>query len=94
MNLDRGSIASFLFSLPDQRNKGIKMIEFYDRKAVFSELKEYCIMAKEFDFIEITEWKNGEGFDINVSSTLGNQIISLTAGEFRLIKKMVKELNS
>jgi len=94
MTPSRGSIASFLFSLPDPRNKGNKMIEYYDRKAVFSELKEYCVLAKDHDFIEITEWKNGEGFDINVSSTLGNQIISLTDGEFRLIKKMIKQLNS
>jgi len=92
--MNRGSIASFIMSLPDPINKGIKMIEYYDRKAVFSELKEYCIMAKDHDFIEITEWRNGEGFDINVSSSLGNQIISLTEGEFKLIKKMVKQLNS
>jgi hypothetical protein len=70
------------------------MIECYDKKAVFSELKEYCVMAKENDFIEITEWTNGEGYDINVSSGLGNQIFSLSDGEFNLIKKMIEKLNS
>ena len=34
-------------------------IDTYDRHSVFSELKTYCPLSKENDFIEITEWKNG-----------------------------------
>jgi hypothetical protein len=71
-------------------------IETYYRKAVFMELFGICSFAKETsgDFIEITEWSNGEGFDINVSAKgTGNQIIQLTWGEFKALKKLVKELD-
>lgn len=35
-------------------------IQVSDRKAKFMELKPYCTFAKENDFIEVTEWANGE----------------------------------
>jgi hypothetical protein len=61
------------------------MMELYDRKAKFTELKKYCHMAKEHDFIEVTEWHNGEGFDV----TLGEKSISLTWGEFDAMTALV-----
>jgi hypothetical protein len=60
-------------------------MELYDRKAKFTELKKYCHMAKEHDFIEVTEWHNGEGFDV----TLGEKSISLTWGEFDAMTALV-----
>ena len=65
-------------------------MEKYTRKSVFSELKDFCIMAKEHDYIEVTEWKNLEGFDIDLN---GTDHIGLTWGQFKAIKKCVKELN-
>jgi hypothetical protein len=41
-------------------------IKQYGRKAVFAELKTFCIFAAEHDFIEVCEWKNGEGFDVEI----------------------------
>jgi hypothetical protein len=61
------------------------MMELYDRKAKFTELKKYCHIAKEHDFIEVTEWHNGEGFDV----TLGEKSISLTWGEFDAMTALV-----
>ena len=67
-------------------------MEKYERKAIFSELKEYCHLAKENDFIEITEWKNGEGYDIHIYSS-GTSTFPLTYGQFKAIKKLIKKLN-
>lgn len=39
-------------------------MEIYERKAVSDELKKYDHLAKDSDFIEVTEWTNGEGWDI------------------------------
>lgn len=36
------------------------------------------ILAKKDDFIEVTEWTNGEGWDI----TINDKVIPLTRGEF------------
>ena len=61
------------------------------RKSVFSEIDEYCYLSKEHDYIEITEWSNREGFDIDISSE-GQQKMSITWGQFKLLKKLVKQL--
>ena len=62
------------------------------RKSIFSEVDEYCYLSKEHDYIEITEWSDGDGVDIDVSS-LGQQKMSITWGQFKLIKKLVKQLD-
>lgn len=69
----------------------MKELEKYNRKALFCSLKDYDHCAKEHSYIEITEWHNGEGFDINAYNYTDRNI-SLTYGEFRLIKKLIKEL--
>ena len=67
-------------------------MEKYERKAIFSELKEYCHLAKEGDYMEITEWKNGEGYDIHIYSG-GTSTFQVTDGQFKAIKKLIKKLN-
>jgi hypothetical protein len=63
----------------------------YKRNSIFDELKEYCVLAGDHDFIEITEWANGEGFDVEITSKL-SQRFQLTWGEFKALKKLVKSL--
>ena len=66
------------------------MIKTYSRPAKFAELKGHCPFAKENDYVEITEWYNGEGFDIAVCEEKSEKTISLTWGEWELINKMVE----
>jgi hypothetical protein len=65
--------------------------EIYKREAIFAELKQFCHLAKEHDFIEVTEWNNGEGWDITINTT-SEQNISITYGQFDAIKKLIKQL--
>jgi hypothetical protein len=67
-------------------------MEKYKRKAVFCNLKEYDFSCKEHSYIEITEWHNGEGIDINANN-YSDRTISISWKEFKLIKKLVKELD-
>lgn len=67
-------------------------MEQYDKKAAFSELKAYCTHAKDHDFIEVTEWKNGEGFDVEIASAHLPQRFQLTHGGFKAMKKLIKKL--
>lgn len=60
-------------------------MEQYERKARFTELKNYDHMAKDNDFIEVCEWHNGEGFDVTISE----KSISLTWGEFEALTALV-----
>ena len=69
-----------------------KKIETYKRKTLFSELKQFDVTAKENDFIEVTEWFNGEGFDVEVSDGL-NQRFQMTFSTFDALKKLVNKLD-
>jgi hypothetical protein len=68
-------------------------IEFSKRLSAFTALKPFCSMAKEDDFIEVTQWTNGEGFDIQISDASGTRTIFMTDGEFLALKKLVKSLD-
>jgi len=64
-------------------------IEVNTRKALFTKLKGYCHFCGDDDLIEVTEWINGEGWDINLTSKLGSQHISLTDGELRALLVLI-----
>ena len=61
------------------------------RYTVFDELKDYDHIAKDDDFIEVTAWSNGEGFDVEIVANPGCRF-QLTFGQFKALKKCVKEL--
>lgn len=65
-------------------------VNLYNRKSLMVELKDFDYLAKKNDFIEVTEWKNGEGYDISLSD---NQVVSITIGQFNAIKKLIKLFN-
>lgn len=56
-------------------------MEFSNKKSVFDNLSIYDILAKEDDIIELTEWTNGEGYDI----TIKDKVYSFTDGELDAI---------
>ena len=67
-------------------------MEKYNRKSIFSELKKYDHLSGDGDFIEVTEWKNGDGFDVEIVSKLSTRF-QLTWGEYEAMKKLVKKLD-
>ena len=65
-------------------------IETYNRRAVCCSLKDFDpIFATESDFIEVCDWKNGEGYDI----TINDKNYSLTIGELDAINFLAAKLN-
>jgi hypothetical protein len=67
--------------------------EVKSRKSVFTYLKSGW--HKEGDFVEITEWTNGEGWDINIcTSSEGTKMFSIHFTEFELINQMIKFLEN
>jgi hypothetical protein len=67
-------------------------IKRYKLEAAFASLIEFDVLAKPDDFMEMCMWHNGEGFDVNLNSS-GEQRFSLTWGQFKALKKLVKELD-
>jgi len=64
-------------------------IEVSNRRAVFAELKEYCMHSGDHDYIEVAEWGNGEGFDIMIDRRSGVERFSLSHGEWELLQVLV-----
>jgi hypothetical protein len=67
-------------------------IQRYKLDTAFVSLHEFDHLAKPDDFIEVSLWHNGEGFDAHVSSH-AEQAIRLSWGEFKALKKLIKELD-
>lgn len=63
-------------------------MEFNSRKSINDKLTKYDYLAKDNDFIEVTEWTNGEGYDIIIN----DKIISLTYGQLDAINYLTKSL--
>lgn len=60
-----------------------------NRKSIYDDLQKYDCLKNKSSFIEITEWTNGEGWDI----TIDEKIFSLTYGELEAIKYLTKALD-
>ena len=63
------------------------MMELTESKRVTKSvsLDGLCHLASRPDYIEATEWTNGEGLDFHVESRGGKEKFSLTYGEVKAI---------
>lgn len=64
-------------------------MERANRKSVNDNLRKYDHLAKKDGFIEVTEWTDGEGWDI----TINDKVIPLTRGELDAIDYLTKGLD-
>lgn len=68
-------------------------MEIKNRNSVFDTLKKYDVLSNnESDFIEITEWSNEDGFDINICRNNETKLFSLSFGELEAINYLIKYL--
>lgn len=59
------------------------------RKSISDDLQKYDHLKNKSSFIEITEWTNGEGWDIAINE----KMINLTYGELEAINYLTKALD-
>lgn len=64
-------------------------MEKYNKKSVYEKLKTFDYLSKEDSFIEVTEWHNGEGWDIIID----DKVISLTHGQLAAINHLTSTLD-
>ena len=72
-----------------------KEIKIDQRSSAFTELEGICIMSNidSHDFMEVTEWTNGEGWDVVLDSANQHQMFHLSYGQLKALKKLIKVLN-
>ena len=69
-------------------------ITTYKLSTACAELLDFDPLARPHDFIEVSLWRNGEGFDAHLSRDGdGDETIRLSWGEFKALKKLIKELD-
>jgi len=61
-------------------------------KEVFAELKGWDILSGDSDYMSVTEWSNGDGFDVELNSHKTTERFGMTWGQFKLFKKLVKKI--
>jgi hypothetical protein len=72
-------------------------IEINKRNAAFVELKDFCLFSMaerkdKGDFLEVTEWSNGEGYDIHIDDASGEKKFHITWGQWDALKKCIKAI--
>lgn len=72
-------------------------IEVKKRNSAFVELKDFCLFSMgerkdKGDFLEVTEWSNGEGYDVHILDNDGNKTFTLTWGQWEAMKKCIKAI--
>ena len=63
-------------------------MKIYNKKSVKKKKKKYDYLSKEDDFIEVTEWFNGEGISITINTTT----FELTFGQLDAINYLSQAL--
>lgn len=66
-------------------------MQFIKKKCIIDNLKKYSPQSSEHEFIEISEWANGEGYDININD---NKRISLSFDEYTAVTHVISCLNN
>lgn len=64
-------------------------VEYHDRPSRRLSLEKYCPLADDSSIIEVTEWSNGEGWDVCIESSNRNVWFSLTYGEFKALSVLI-----
>lgn len=65
------------------------MVEFSERTSVKDDLRKYDHLANKDSIIQVTQWANGEGWDISIDD---EPVISLTWGQLDAINYLVNTI--
>jgi hypothetical protein len=64
-------------------------MEFNERTSVKDDLRKYDHLANKDSIIQVTQWANGEGWDISIND---EPVISLTWGQLDAINYLVNTI--
>ena len=64
-------------------------MEFNERTSVKDDLRKYDYLANKDSIIQVTQWTNGEGWDISIDD---EPVISLTWGQLDAINYLTNTI--
>ena len=65
------------------------MVEFNERTSVKDDLRKYDHLANKDSIIQVTQWVNGDGWDISIDD---EPVISLTWGQLDAINYLTNTI--
>lgn len=65
------------------------MSSIQQRKSIVDDLYKYDLLSNKSAYIELTEWTNGEGFDVDIN---GDKQFGLSFGQLDAINYLIKTL--
>lgn len=68
-------------------------VETYNRKTAIIELKKFCYSDKDSDYIEVVEWKNGEGYSVSIEVGGRKECFDISHGELDALNYLVTVLD-
>lgn len=80
-----------ILKLNNMKKKKLK-IEESKRRTMFAELEGASIFADKEDYVEVTEWVNGDGVTITVKEANIDVLIDISYPAFDVLKKLVKQI--
>lgn len=67
-------------------------MEKVDRESIYDDLSKYTYSSNKDDYIEVTKWSNGEGYDIILNDKEGYRFISISDLELDAINYLIMRL--
>lgn len=64
-------------------------MKFTKLQSVTEDTSKYCHFAKDYDYMEVITWGNGEGKDVIINSRNLEQRFSLSHGEYELLNVLM-----
>ena len=61
----------------------------YNRKSAMIDLKKFNLSGNDGDFMEVTEWKNGNGYTVNIDAGNRNVLFDITGEEIDALNYLV-----
>ena len=66
-----------------------KSIEIKKVRSAIVNLKDFDYLSKDYDYMEVVEWPNGEGVTIDNNG----EVMHMTYGQLKALNKIMKKLN-
>ncbi len=61
----------------------------YNRKSAIVDLKKFNFSRSDGDYMEVTEWKNGEGYTVSIGVGNRNVLFDITGEEIDALNYLV-----
>ena len=65
----------------------------YNRKSAIVDLKKFNFSGNDGDYMEVTEWKNGNGYTVNIDAGNRNVLFDITCEEIDALNYLVNAVH-